>query len=95
MTAQNSDARSADEIEAWFRQHIATLVGVAPDEVRGTSDFESFGIDSIQGVDMVTALESWLGMSEDLPLEYVFEASSISEASQRVADAIRDGVSGL
>ncbi|CAN5363062.1 hypothetical protein BH10PSE13_BH10PSE13_02620 [soil metagenome] len=91
MTVSHSNPRSADEIEDWFRQHVATLVGLTVAHVPGTADFESFGIDSIQGVDMVTALESWLGLSEDLPLEYVFEASSIAEAAGRVSDALRDG----
>ncbi|HEX7820617.1 MAG TPA: acyl carrier protein [Sphingobium sp.] len=91
MTAPNANFPGADEIEEWFRNYIATLTGVTMGEVQGAADFESFGIDSIQGVDMVTALETRLGMSEDLPLEYVFEASSISEAAQRVSDALRDG----
>ncbi len=87
----NSDPRSADEIEDWFRNYIADLAGTTAAEVSGGADFESFGIDSVQGVDMVTALETWLGLSQDLPLEYVFEASSIAEAAVRVSDALRDG----
>lgn len=91
MTVSPPHIRSADEIEDWFRQHVAAVAGLPVSDVPGSADFESFGIDSIQGVDMVTALEAWLGLSEDLPLEYVFEASSISEAAQRVSVALRDG----
>lgn len=91
VTASHPNPRSADAIEHWFRQHVATLAGLSIADVPGTADFDSFGIDSIQGVDMVTALEAWLGLTEDLPLETVFEASSIAEAAALVADTISTG----
>ncbi len=92
MTTPNSDRRSAHEIEDWFKQYIATLTNITVDEIGDEADFESFGIDSIQGVDMVTALETWLGLSEDIPLELVFEASSIADAAKQVSEALRDGI---
>lgn len=91
MTALDSNNRTTGAIEEWFKAYVAKLVGVSAEDVDGTADFDSFGIDSMQGVDMVTALEAWLGLSQDLPLEYVFEASSISEAAQRISQALTDG----
>jgi len=78
---------TAAQIEAWFRRHIAALIGTTPDAVDGGADFESFGIDSLQAVDMIVALEKWLGMPDDLPMEMLFEAPSISDAARSVAEA--------
>ncbi|MCE7797102.1 acyl carrier protein [Sphingobium sufflavum] len=93
MTATDSHPHGAGEIETWFRDYIAKLVGLPVEQVAGSADFDSFGIDSVQGVDMVTALETWLGLTEDLPLEYVFEADSITEAAQRISLALPTGPS--
>jgi len=77
---------TAVDIEKWFQLHIASLTGLPPEEVSGAADFESFGIDSVQGVDMLVALENWLAMPDDIPMELLFEAPSIAEAASRVAD---------
>lgn len=78
---------TAAEIESWLKQHIAAVVGLSPDAISSDAHFESFGMDSVQGVDMLVALETWLDMPDDIPMDLLFEAPSIAEAARGVAEA--------
>ena len=92
--AKLAEARSstnADEIEQWFKQHLAMLIDMPADEIDEDWDFESFGIDSIQAVDLVTALETWLGLGEDAQLDFIFDAPTIRIAAEDVAAAVNGG----
>lgn len=86
MTSPGAPIITAVDIEKWLQRHIAGLVGLSPDAVSTTADFESFGIDSVQGVDMLVALENWLAMPDDIPMELLFEAPSIADAARSVAE---------
>lgn len=90
MSQKNTGRSGAAEISAWFQRHIAALVAIAPEEVEIDADFDSFGLDSVQGVDMITALEQWLGVEEDLPIDVIFDSASIREAAERVADHLAE-----
>lgn len=85
MSPENPGRIGATEINTWFQRHIATLIAIAPEEVDLDADFDSFGLDSVQGVDMITALEQYLGVDDDLPIDIIFDSSSIREAAERVA----------
>lgn len=78
----------AAAIESWLRAHVATLIGTTPDQVDSGQDFESFGIDSIQAVDLVDALEDWLGHPEGVPMDVLFDAETLGDAAARVAAAV-------
>ena len=84
MAASEVAGRAA-EIQTWFQDHIATLIGVSADEIPPDTDFDSFGIDSVQGVDMLAELESWLGVPDELPVDIIFEADSLAGASEDIA----------
>jgi len=75
----------AEEISSWFQKYIAKVAAIPADEVDVGADFDSFGLDSVQGVDMITALEDWLGLEDDLPIEIIFDASSIADAADATA----------
>jgi acyl carrier protein len=85
MANHRADAAA---IEAWLRGHVATLIGTTPDKVDPAGDFESFGIDSIQAVDMVGALEDWLGLPDGLPMEVLFDAETLADAAARVETSV-------
>jgi acyl carrier protein len=85
VSSVDATRHDAGEIKTWFRQHIARLLSLDPEEVDVEADFDGFGLDSVQGVDMVTALEDWLGLDEDLPIDVIFDAASISDAADSVA----------
>lgn len=78
---------TACDIEMWLKQHVASLVGLSPEAVSSDAEFESFGMDSVQGVEMLVALETWLDMPDDISMDLLFEASSIGEAARWVAEA--------
>ena len=79
---------SSANIEAWFKNYVAELTGTAPERINANADFESFGIDSVQAVDMVGALEDWLDLADGLPIEIMFEEHSIAATARRVADSL-------
>lgn len=76
------------DIESWLTNRIAQLVNVPGDTISPDMNFESFGIDSARAVDLMFELEEWLGLSDELPLELLFEAASIAEAAQDIQAAI-------
>jgi acyl carrier protein len=86
VTSPDAYIVTAVDVEKWLQQHIAGLFGLSPDTVSTAADFESFGIDSVQGVDMLVALENWLAMPDDIPMELLFEAPSIADAARSVAE---------
>lgn len=94
MSLENPGRSGAAEIGAWFQRHIAGLIAVTPDSVDLDADFDSFGLDSVQGVDMITALEQWLGVDEDLPIDIIFDSASIGEAAARVAGHLSGAPTG-
>ena len=85
MIESDAARPGAGEIKAWFQTHIASIVAITADEVDLTADFDSFGLDSVQGVDMITALEEHLGLDDDLPIEIIFDAASIADAADAIA----------
>lgn len=89
----NIDMRSGatpDEIELWIRERIAEFVNLTVDSVRPEADFEAFGIDSAKAISLMTELEEWLALPDELPLELLFEAESIREAAQGMARAVAE-----
>lgn len=91
MTVKAGPHPTANDIEAWFKGHLAALIDMPVEEIGGEMDFESFGIDSMQAVDMVAALQEWLGLADDAPLDFVFDAPSIRLAAEGVAAVLADG----
>ena len=79
---------------SWFQKYIANVAAITPDAVDVASDFDSFGLDSVQGVDMITALEDWLGVDDDLPIELIFDAPSIGEAADAIAALLAEKRTG-
>ena len=71
MIESDAAQPGAEEISSWFQKYIAKVAAIPADEVDVGADFDSFGLDSVQGVDMITALEDWLGLEDDLPIEII------------------------
>lgn len=94
MTAPATRAATPADIETWLKTYIAELVGTSPDQIGSDMGFESFGIDSVQSVDMATDLEAWLDLPQELPIELLFEEPSIADAAKRVAALQANGASG-
>ena len=65
MTDANTTPRSAEEIAAWLRQHLAPLLRCAPEDIDPRARFDRFGLDSATAVRVTLDLEDWLGKSVD------------------------------
>ena len=52
---------SAEEIESWLIQRITARIGLAPGDIKVTTPFLELGMGSLNAVEIVAALERWLG----------------------------------
>jgi acyl carrier protein len=76
--------RSAEEIQEWLVNHLASALSISPDTIDVTALFDDFGLDSPTAVGMTGELEEWLGKRVDPTL--IFDYPTIEQFSQRVAE---------
>lgn len=62
--------RSAEEIENWFIAQLATELDLSPGEIDVTQPFAYYGLDSVRAIQLMTALEAWLGYRTSPNLAY-------------------------
>lgn len=90
MSAEKDRGATPAEIESWLRERIAESIHLPVDAVQAEASFETFGVDSARAISLVTDLEAWLSLPDELPLELLFEAESIREASEGIAGAVAE-----
>ena len=88
MSADVIKQVSAGDVEAWIVARIAEMVNLPPSAVSADAPFDSFGIDSAKAISLMVELENWLNLPEELPLELLFEAEAIRDASRNIAVAV-------
>lgn len=93
MTAPATRAVTPTDIETWLKTYIAELIGTSPEQIASDMGFESFGIDSVQSIDMASDLDAWLNLPAELPIELLFEEPTIADAAKRVAALQVNGAS--
>ncbi len=76
---------TTDSVENWIKQQIANFANIPAETVSGDAGFQSFGIDSARAISIMMDLEKWLNLPDELPLELLFEAKSVREASELIA----------
>ncbi len=94
MSVKRIQEITSAEIEAWISARIAEFVNITAEAVSRDASFESFGIDSGKAIELMTGFEDWLELPDELPLELLFEAESIAQASENMAAAVRAMASG-
>jgi acyl transferase domain-containing protein/acyl-CoA synthetase (AMP-forming)/AMP-acid ligase II len=62
--------RSAQEIEDWFVAQLAAELDLSPAEIDITQPFAYYGLDSVRSIQLMTALEAWLGCETSPSLAY-------------------------
>ena len=62
--------RSAEEIEAWFVAQLAAELDLSPAEIDITQPFAYYGLDSVRAIQLMAALEAWLGCKTSSTLAY-------------------------
>src|SRR5688500_12381614 len=75
---------TAGEIESWIRQKVAEAVNLDPANVGSDNSFDQFGIDSAKSISLVIDLEHWLELEDELPLDILFEGTSIRDSAERI-----------
>lgn len=65
MTQSERLVLRAADIEAWLAAYLVEQMGVPEDLVRPDAPFESYGLDSVDGVVMASALETEFAIEVD------------------------------
>lgn len=68
MTTTQQKSPSAPEIETWLIAHVSAAMKIAPQKVDAQKPFEQFGMGSLESVNLISELETWLGRSLDATL---------------------------
>ena len=75
---------SAEQIGTFLQERFAKLLGVDPSEVVVDAPIVTFGIDSMETVEITGELEEWLAIRISPTL--VFETPTISALAARIFD---------
>ncbi|OLT15421.1 phosphopantetheine-binding protein [Pseudonocardia sp. CNS-139] len=81
MTANGPDT-TTDAVLDWSRSHVAELLGVAPERIDPTVDFDSLGIDSALAVSLLTEIEDRYDV--ELPPEELFANPTLAAVARFV-----------
>ncbi len=65
-----SEARNAEEIEAWLVAYLAKLAGVSPSAIAVDDEFVSLGVSSAEAVILTGDIQAWLGIILDPTLAW-------------------------
>jgi acyl carrier protein len=71
------------------QQEIATILRMAPDTVDIRKPLSDLGLDSLMGVELMTALEVRFGVT--LPVMAMSEASTVERLAKRLVVELRKG----
>ncbi len=61
---------SAEDIEDWVVDYLASLLEISPDELDPTISFDHYGLDSSAAVGLTGELEDWLNLEIEPTLLY-------------------------
>ena len=78
---------SAEAIAAWLAAKVAVPLGMKPEEVSITQPFSSFGLGSLQAVQLAAELEQWLGRK--LPAMLVYDYPTIDALARYLGERAR------
>ncbi|WP_232004753.1 type I polyketide synthase [Mycobacterium sp. ACS1612] len=84
--------RSAEEIQAWFLEQLAADLDLAPTAIDITEPFAAYGLDSVRSIQLMKALETWIGRELPPTLTYSYPtietlADHLASDAQRVEQA--------
>jgi acyl carrier protein len=82
-------SRTADEIEHWLTDRVATLTGVPAEDVDPAAPLTRHGLDSVAAISLIADLEKWLGYRfRENPLE---QYPTVAALSRFLADETASG----
>ena len=77
------EGRGAGEIAAWFVSQLSQQLDLLPSEIDISRPFAFYGLDSVHAIQLITALEAWLG--RELSPTLAYEYPTIDLLSQHLA----------
>jgi acyl carrier protein len=86
----STQTKTAQDISNWCRDYIGNALGVPPESIDPTREFDALGLDSAVITSMLIELEEWLGI--DIPPSTFFSQSTLSAMGAALAErAAREG----
>ncbi len=79
---------TAEEIQAWLVSNISEMLGVQPDEIDIRQPLDSYGLDSAQGMVIVSRAEKLLGLK--LSLILLWHYPTIEALSKRLSEEFKN-----
>lgn len=78
-------SRCEAELQGWLIFHLAAALEVDPEAIDVKAPFDRYGLDSYAAVNLVGALEDWLGyeLSPTLPYDY----PTVESLARHLSDA--------
>lgn len=77
-----------DSIRDWLCRHIASALRLQPSQMDADITFDRYGLDSMQAVEITTALGDGLGLS-DLSPTLLYDHPTINQLTTHVANLAR------
>lgn len=75
----------AERIEGWMVEHLARELRIDASQLDVTRTFDEYGLDSVAAVDLMSALEDWLGL--ELAPNLAYQHPSIRLLARHLARA--------
>jgi acyl transferase domain-containing protein/acyl-CoA synthetase (AMP-forming)/AMP-acid ligase II/aryl carrier-like protein len=83
--------KRADEIIAWIVDQMCSELGLARAEVDTAQPFAFYGLDSVRSIQLMTALEAWLGVEVSPTLAY--DHPTIDALAEHLAEGAATAIS--
>ena len=77
---------TSDDISAWCQEYLARTFGRSMDRIDPDAKFSRLGLDSVNSVTLIVALEEWLGM--ELNPELAVEYPTLRKLSEYLANQL-------
>jgi acyl carrier protein len=76
-----------DAVADILRQELCEILRLAPEKIDSNQSLYDLGMDSLMGVELITALDARLGLT--LPLLAISEGPTIARLTERIVHALR------
>ncbi len=89
----SNQARSSEEIQAWLVSNLAKALKISPHEINVQEPLDSYGLNSAQGMVLITNTEKMLGFEVSPML--LWHYPNIAALSERLAEESQEQISGV
>lgn len=83
MRDTDTDGPTVGQIEAFLVERIAAMAQLPADRVARTEPIASFGVDSAHALELIVAIEEWLGL--ELPDDLAWRHPTVETIARELA----------